>query len=65
MLAAKKATEIGLDINAGHDLNLSNLGFFSKEIKGLAEVSIGHAIISDALYLGLENTIQMYKRLLT
>jgi len=65
VLAAKKATEIGLDINAGHDLNLHNLAYFSKNIPNLKEVSIGHAIISDALYLGLENTIQMYKRLLT
>ena len=62
--AAAKAYELNLGINAGHDLNLSNLGFFSKEIKGLAEVSIGHAIISDAIYFGLENTIQMYKRLI-
>ena len=53
-----------LILQLGHDLNLSNLGFFSKEIKGLAEVSIGHAIISDAIYFGLENTIQMYKRLI-
>ena len=62
--AAKKATELGLGINAGHDLSLENLEFFSKEIPNLAEVSIGHALISDAIYLGLENTIQMYKRLL-
>jgi pyridoxine 5-phosphate synthase len=62
--AAKKATELGLGINAGHDLNLENLEYFAKEIPNLAEVSIGHALISDALYLGLENSIQMYKRLL-
>ena len=62
--AAKKATELGLGINAGHDLSLENLEFFAKEIPNLAEVSIGHALISDAIYLGLENTIQMYKRLL-
>ena len=62
--AAKKATELGLGINAGHDLNLENLEYFAKEIPNLAEVSIGHALISDALYLGLENAIQMYKRLL-
>lgn len=62
--AAKKATELGLGINAGHDLSLENLEYFAKEIPNLAEVSIGHALISDALYLGLENTIQMYKRLL-
>jgi pyridoxine 5-phosphate synthase len=62
--AANKATELGIGINAGHDLSLENLEFFAKEIPNLAEVSIGHALISDALYLGLENTIQMYKRLL-
>ena len=62
--AAKKATELGLGINAGHDLSLENLEFFAKEIPNLAEVSIGHALISDAIYLGLENTIQMYKRFL-
>ena len=62
--SAKKATELGLGINAGHDLSLENLAFFAKEIPNLAEVSIGHALISDALYLGLENAIQMYKRLL-
>jgi len=62
--AAKKATELGLRINAGHDLSLENLEYFAKEIPNLAEVSIGHALISDALYLGLENAIQMYKRLL-
>ena len=64
ILAANKASELGLEINAGHDLSLENLEFFAKEIPDLAEVSIGHALISDALYLGLENTIQMYKRLL-
>ena len=62
--AANKACEIGIEINAGHDLNLDNLQFFVKEIPELKEVSIGHALISDAIYLGLENTIQMYKRLL-
>ena len=61
---AKKAIELGLGINAGHDLSLENLEYFAKEIPNLAEVSIGHALISDALYLGLENSIQMYKRLL-
>ena len=64
VLAAKKATKLGLGINAGHDLSLQNLKYFSSEIPNLAEVSIGHALISDAIYLGLENTIQMYKRLL-
>lgn len=60
--AAKWAFETGLQINAGHDLSLENLSFFSKKIPELAEVSIGHALISDALYFGLENTILMYKR---
>lgn len=59
--AAKRATELGLGINAGHDLSLENLHFFSKSIPQLLEVSIGHALISDALYFGLENTIQLYK----
>jgi pyridoxine 5-phosphate synthase len=63
-LSAKKAIEIGLGINAGHDLSLENLKFFKENISGLMEVSIGHALISDALYLGLENTIQMYLRTL-
>ena len=64
VIAAKKANEMGLGINAGHDLNLNNLNFFANNIPNLLEVSIGHALISDAIYLGLENTIQMYKRLL-
>ena len=64
ILAANKATELGIGINAGHDLSLQNLEYFAKHIPNLAEVSIGHALISDAIYLGLENTIQMYKRLL-
>jgi len=62
--AAEKAREVGLGLNAGHDLNLDNLAFFSESIPWLDEVSIGHALISDALYLGLENAIMMYKRLL-
>ena len=62
--AAKKAKECDLKVNAGHDLNMQNLSYFVKEIDNIAEVSIGHALISDAIYLGLENTIQMYKRLL-
>ena len=62
--SANKATELGIGINAGHDLSLENLEYFAKHIPNLAEVSIGHALISDAIYLGLENTIQMYKRLL-
>ncbi|MFT5884842.1 MAG: pyridoxine 5-phosphate synthase [Arcticibacterium sp.] len=60
--AAKKANELGLGINAGHDLNLDNLSYFHQNIPGLLEVSIGHALICDALYLGLENTIQLYLR---
>ena len=60
--AGKLAGELGLGLNAGHDLNLDNLGFFVEQVPNLLEVSIGHALISDALYLGLENTIQLYKR---
>lgn len=60
--AAELAREAGLGVNAGHDLNLDNLAYFYKNIPWLMEVSIGHALISDAIYLGLENTIQMYKR---
>ena len=62
IVAAGKANELGLGINAGHDLDLHNLQYFSKNIPGLLEVSIGHALICDALYLGLENTVQLYKR---
>lgn len=60
--AALRANELGLGINAGHDLNLDNLKFFKQNVPGLMEVSIGHALISDALYFGLENTVQMYLR---
>lgn len=60
--SANYAQELGLRINAGHDLNLDNLKFLKQNIPFLDEVSIGHALISDALYLGLENTIQMYRR---
>jgi pyridoxine 5-phosphate synthase len=60
--AAKRANELGLGLNAGHDLSLENLNYFSENISGLLEVSIGHALISDALYYGLENTIQLYLR---
>jgi pyridoxine 5-phosphate synthase len=63
--AAQKANELGLGINAGHDLDLNNLKYFSDNIPGLLEVSIGHALICDAIYLGLENTVQLYKRCLT
>ena len=58
--AAHKANELGIGINAGHDLDLHNLQYFAQHIPGLLEVSIGHALICDALYLGLENTIQRY-----
>src|SRR3954464_13744069 len=60
--AAEKAKELGLGLNAGHDLDLHNLAYFSKNIPWLDEVSIGHALISDALYLGLQNAVQLYKR---
>ena len=62
--AAEIANSCFLEINAGHDLSLKNLSFFVQKINNVSEVSIGHALISDAIYLGLENTIQMYKRLL-
>lgn len=58
--AALAAKEVGLGLNAGHDLNLDNLRYFKQTIPWLLEVSIGHALIADALYYGLENTIQMY-----
>ena len=61
-LAAAEARTLGLGINAGHDLNLENLAYFKEHIEGLLEVSIGHALISDALYFGLENTIGLYLR---
>ena len=60
--AAKKANDLGTGINAGHDLDLNHLHYFSQNIPGLLEVSIGHALICDAIYLGLENTVQLYKR---
>jgi len=60
--AATIAQSIGLGLNAGHDLNLDNLRYFHQNIPWIEEVSIGHALISDALYLGLENAIQIYKR---
>lgn len=58
---AQLAIDSGLELNAGHDLDLENLEFFASQVPGLKEVSIGHALISDALYYGLHNTIQMYK----
>lgn len=63
--AAKRANELQLGINAGHDLDLQNLKYFSQNIPGLLEVSIGHALICDALYLGFENAVQLYKRQLS
>jgi pyridoxine 5-phosphate synthase len=60
--AAQLANQLQLGINAGHDLSLVNLNYFAKHINGLLEVSIGHALISDALYFGLENTVQLYLR---
>jgi pyridoxine 5-phosphate synthase len=60
--AAILAHQLGLGINAGHDLDLQNLAFFKKSIPHLDEVSIGHALVCDSLYLGLHNTIQLYKR---
>ena len=63
--AAVKAKELGLGINAGHDLDRHNLPYLVQQIPFIDEVSIGHALISDALYLGLENTIQLYKRALS
>jgi pyridoxine 5-phosphate synthase len=62
--ATQHVIDLGLGINAGHDLNLENLNYFKKSLPRLDEVSIGHALISDALYLGIENAIQRYKFLL-
>jgi pyridoxine 5-phosphate synthase len=63
--AAKRAKELGLGINAGHDLDLNNLRYLKEKIPYLDEVSIGHALVCDALYYGLENTIQLYRKQLT
>lgn len=60
--AAARAIEVGLGLNAGHDLDRDNLRYFAENIPGLQEVSIGHALVCDALYLGLENTIQLYRK---
>lgn len=60
--AAKKANELGIGLNAGHDLSLENLNYFSDNIPNLLEVSIGHALVADALYYGLEKTVGMYKK---
>jgi pyridoxine 5-phosphate synthase len=62
--AAKTAQNLGLGLNAGHDLNLQNLGFFSSRIPGLLEVSIGHALIADAIDMGLYNTVKAYLEIL-
>ena len=62
--AAEEARKCGLGLNAGHDLSLENLEYFAKQIPWCDEVSIGHALISDALYYGLENTVQLYRRCL-
>jgi len=59
--AAKKATELGLGINTGHDLSLENIQYFKENLPNLIEVSIGHALIAESLYLGLENVVNMYK----
>jgi pyridoxine 5-phosphate synthase len=59
---ARVAVAAGLGLNAGHDLDLDNLAYLAQELPGLQEVSIGHALVADALYLGLENTVQLYKR---
>lgn len=63
--AAEIAHDLGLRINAGHDLNLNNLAFFKEKVKHLSEVSIGHAIVTDALYIGIENAIRAYKECLS
>lgn len=60
--AAAKASELGIGLNAGHDLSLENLQYFYQNIPNLLEVSIGHALVCDALYYGLENTVQLYRR---
>jgi pyridoxine 5-phosphate synthase len=62
--AAEMAKKVGLGLNAGHDLDLKNLKYFAQNVPGLQEVSIGHALICDAIYYGLENTIQMYLQML-
>ena len=64
IIAAKLANKLQLGINAGHDLDLQNLQYFAQNIPGLLEVSIGHALVCDAIYLGYENAVQMYKRCL-
>ena len=63
--AAEAARRVGLGLNAGHDLSLENLTYFAERIAWCDEVSIGHALIADALYYGLENTVQLYRRCLS
>lgn len=63
--AANKAKELNIGLNAGHDLSLENLNYFAKNIPNLLEVSIGHALVTDSLYLGWENTIRMYRQTLS
>ena len=60
VLAAEKANELGIGVNAGHDLNMKNLAYFAQNIPNLLEVSIGHALISESLYLGFKNVIPKY-----
>ncbi len=62
IVAAQRASELGLGLNAGHDLDRHNLAFFNNNVPGLLEVSIGHALICDALTFGMENTVQLYLR---
>jgi pyridoxine 5-phosphate synthase len=62
MRCALLARDIGIGVNAGHDLNLDNLRYYQQHVSGLLEVSIGHALVCDALYFGLSNTIQLYRR---
>ena len=62
VIAAETALKLGLGINAGHDLNLENVGYFVQTVPGVLEVSIGHALVCEAIYLGLENTVQLYLR---
>ena len=64
IVAAEKAKKIGIGVNAGHDLNLKNLTYFTQNIPDLLEVSIGHALISESLYLGFKNVIPMYLKCL-
>ena len=65
VMAAKTAMELGMGVNAGHDLNLQNLHFFVNEVPGVMEVSIGHALIAESLYFGLQNVVGMYLQKLT